>query len=163
MANSDLIKSTAQTYCPFNDYCTFNKTNTFVDYTDGYYMPCCSPCSCDESCWMLDTCCPDLPTTRPLGHEVVTCKSTVFEYTGRVNPNYTIIGHSFLSERYQVIDKCPPDYNGNMATLNKCINATQIKPDSLHDIVVVSDTGNHNRIFINKYCAECHGVTAIKR
>lgn len=89
------LESIARTYCPFNDFCKFNKTTTFVDYTDGMYMPCCSPCSCEESCWMLDKCCPDIPTTRPPGHEVVTCKTTVFEYAGRVNPYNDFTGNSF--------------------------------------------------------------------
>ena len=152
----DIIGSFARDFCPHTDFCIFNKTKTFIDSSDGTYTPCCRQCSCDETCWMLDTCCPDITTTRPPGHGPVTCKDTQFEYADKTTPS---TGNIYIANKYQVIDTCPLGYNRNA----KCVNSTLIKPESLDDIVIVSDARNHNRIFKNKHCAECHGITNIER
>ena len=43
--------------CPYSNFCHFNASDELEN--DSKYQPCCEACSCDDSCFETETCCPD--------------------------------------------------------------------------------------------------------
>ena len=122
--------------CPYTDFCASNATNKLNDKTK---TQCCASCSCADNCWERGNCCKDkqISTARlPLE----TCEAT------------DVNGDKKKKWGYYVIKSCPLDQS---PLAKKC--SGEVKT-SLEDSIWVTDRQT-NKIYGNKHCAECHGVT----
>ena len=146
-----LIKS----QCPFTKFCTEGPQQIFT--TDGENTPCCVQCSCDVKCREFDTCCPDVIDTATDVREHVTCQSNVFEYSRKL-----ISRDNRFDYQYRIKTSCPTSYT-DKDRVTKCVNSSQIEPDSFEDIVIVSSVSNHDHIYKNIHCAVCNGVMDVFR
>ena len=126
--------------CPYTDYCTRNATKSLEDVSKS---PCCTYCSCAENCWERGNCCVDkqnINVKQPL-ESCVEILLKISEF-GKRPENLP---------RYYVIQSCPTLYD---PLVDKCSGNHQ---SSLEDFIWVTDE-HTNKIYNNKYCAECHGV-----
>ena len=123
--------------CPNTDYCSRNATNKLEDQT---ITSCCMHCTCAEDCWERGICCPDkqLLDKQPI------------EPCTRV-----AIGSDQAAQwGYHVTKTCPSDASdGVLAT--RCSGN---QPASIEDLTWVTDK-HTNKIYSNKHCALCNGVT----
>ena len=55
----EITKRIGTVLCPFTNFCHFNATDQLEENSE--FDPCCSSCSCDDSCYDAKTCCPDKP------------------------------------------------------------------------------------------------------
>ena len=150
-------KSKMQNYCPFTTFCTNGPRINFTNFDDEA-SPCCSQCACGDDCWVFGTCCPDAKALSKGASARTVCQSNLLEYSRNVVPD------SFDKRilEYLMIISCPSSYT-NVDTIERCINSHNIQPDAFDDIVTVSDIHNHGRIYKNKFCAACNGVTDVIR
>ena len=126
--------------CPYTNYCTRNATKSIEDVTK---TPCCIYCSCADDCWKRGNCCMDkqnITVKQPLEH----CIKVSLKERG-LNIRFKNL------PRYYVIQSCP---TLNDALAEKCSGNIQ---SSLEDFIWMTDERT-NKIYNNRYCAECHGV-----
>ena len=125
--------------CPYTDYCTRNATQSLEDVSKS---PCCTYCSCADNCWERGNCCVDkqnLIVKQPLE----SCVEVLLKNSYGLKPSNL--------PRYYVIQSCPtPDD----LLVDKCSGKHQ---QSLEDFIWATDERT-NKIYNNKYCAECHGL-----
>ena len=154
-----LVEEVGSTLCPYTNYCYQNSSRE-INETNIYDLPSipsCLPCSCDNDCWELHTCCPDkdeiIPTTEQLP-----CKlSNVKENPDDNKPSSILdILYQRADANYRIVDSCPPSEN-NETLRRKCDG---LKTETLSDYIWVSDDKN-GRIYQNVHCSKCHGVKDI--
>ena len=143
--------------CPFTAQCHRNATqllqgNPRVD-------ACCTPCSCHDDCRAMGNCCPDKKELvfKPMQFS---CEETLVK---RRKDNYSTQKliyerHGSRIRRYFIVNNCL-DNTASTEIANMC-SGTKNNSATLENLVWVSDLGS-GRIFQNKYCAKCHGVTNI--
>ena len=151
-AGNGVASPTLSELCPYNNYCT---SNASMILKSARNIPCCTQCSCEDDCWRRGDCCQDKenPITRP---PTEICRDTIvrrfIDKNGR-NDTETILGIEEI-KRYYIIDTCP-DKETSEAVVEKCSGESK---ESLEDFVWVTDSDT-GRIYRNKFCAGCHGVT----
>ena len=126
--------------CPYTNYCTRNASKRLKDDTK---TACCGYCSCSDNCWKRGNCCVDkqnIIVQQPLESCV-----EVMVKTGGFH------GKPKNLPRYYVIQSCPMT---NDTLTENCSGNVQ---SSLEDFIWVTDERT-NKLYNNKYCAECHGV-----
>ena len=140
------VNKTLSNLCPYMNFCHRNASKVFED---DEHKPCCAPCSCEDDCFELESCCPDKVSSHPQAAPL-TCKETEVKRLGSVS------GPSFYPV-YRVVDTCPVGER-NLTLVQKCRgeNRTDIK-----DYQWVSDKRT-GRIFQNHYCARCHDYNQIE-
>ena len=148
----ELIKNVGNSLCPYTNYCHTNASGEYI--ADGAdRMPTCLSCSCDDECWLLDSCCPDKEETteHPL---TIPCKRS------QVKGDSDFRLEDILKQRagadYRVIDECPP-YETNGTLLQKCHGGENLSNRSLSEYIWVSDSTT-GKIYQNIYCIECYGI-----
>ena len=135
-----------QEVCQFTHFCQTDASQSKPNDTDK--IPCCFPCYCDDDCWLFDDCCPDKDLMNGPRPPVVPCIDSY------VKPRFE--DSNPYEGFYKVIDTCPR-YEKRSNLLHKCNRKNRT---SLEDFVWVSDkTG---RIYLNIYCAKCHGIQETK-
>ena len=151
--NIDIAEAFQQA-CPYTNFCTKNASRSTQD---NQQAPCCQACSCDEDCWKRDNCCPD-KTVKDKGEpsELEPCKDTRVRH-GKFLPSSTS-GLLPSRSRYYVTETCPEALT-DAALEQKCAESVA---ETLVDLIWVSDP-NTNRIYANKWCAECHGIRKYKQ
>ena len=122
--------------CPYTYYCTSNATDKLEDTTK---TQCCGNCSCADDCWERGNCCNDkLPIVAQ--EPLESCEKV------------EINGHKIRQNwGYYVTKRCP---NKESSLGKKCSGELEV---SLEDSVWVTDRRT-NKIYRNKYCAQCYGV-----
>ncbi|BFZ06833.1 hypothetical protein BsWGS_09872 [Bradybaena similaris] len=136
----------------------------------------CAPCQCDLNCSHFGDCCPDVVVEtrndnfqKPFtGNDIIvmSCENTElqdppFEYSNsdreRVAKRQTDtltayrLGQETKSHSYFMITGCPQTYSGDA---HECQDNGHIAP-------VSASTNDSAQIFINKYCALCHGIVDV--
>ena len=149
--NIDVINAFRQA-CPYNNFCLQNASQTLQD---GHQAPCCKDCSCDDDCWKRDNCCPDkIVKEERKTTELESCKDTYVKKS--IYNVYTPNGYD-VRKRYFVIESCPGRENDDILK-QKC---TGTLAETFTDLTWVSDMKT-NKIYNNKFCAECNGVRKYK-
>ena len=139
--------------CPFTAQCHRNATKLLrVD-------ACCIPCSCHDDCLAMGNCCPDKrePNLKPIPFS---CKETLVHRSKYSTDNKVYRGNDSGIKRYFIINNCL-DNTTSTETAMMC-SKTKENSATLEDLVWVSDLDS-GRIFQNKHCAKCHGVTNINQ
>ena len=126
--------------CPYTNYCTRNATESLED---DFKSPCCTHCSCADDCWKRGNCCVDKQNIT-VKQSLDPCIEVLVNRRG-FNTGFKTM------PRYHVIQSCPV---ANHTLSKKCSGNLQT---SLEDFIWVTDERT-NKIYNNKYCAECHGV-----
>ena len=140
------VLAALQQACPYTNFCNKNASSYIQD---GRQAPCCRECSCNDDCWKRGNCCPDkIVRDKGLAYEHETCKDTQVSSAGAATAN----GLSQF-RRYFVTETCPETVEDDFVK-EKC---TGIVTETLTDLLWVSDPDT-NRIYRNKFCAECHGI-----
>ena len=104
---------------------------------------------------MRGNCCPDADrkvTQLP----VETCEATIVRQN-KLPVAKTYNGMVKGVRRYYVTKQCP-ETETNVTTALKCTGRLQT---TLDDVIWVTDVRT-NRIYYNRYCADCHGITNYK-
>ena len=141
------VTNTLSTLCPYMDYCERNATKPLNAIADKY-MPCCSPCSCEDDCVAFENCCPDKNVTN-LHATPMKCATTVAKTISSIA--------AATQDHYRIVDWCPVDER-NLTLSQKCRGENRT---NINDYQWVSDivTG---KTFQNHHCSSCHGVDQIK-
>ena len=155
-----LVEEVGSTLCPYTDYCHTNSSremNETLIY-DIPIMRSCLPCSCDNDCWELHTCCPDKEEIIPEPAQLPCTQSKVKERPDDDDDPSSIL--DILNQRaganYKIVDSCPSSEN-NETLKRKCEG---LDPKTLSDYIWVSD-GTTGRIYQNVHCIKCHGIKQI--
>ena len=146
---TEFVKNVGKEICPYTNFCHTNATKALKDDSK---MACCLPCDCTETCWKEGICCPDKfePDSVPSSLE---CRQTMVKQSVYNKLKYN--GIKFGIPRYRISVSCPSS-EANATVVEKC-DAKNIS--SIEDYIWVSETGS-GRIFQNRYCAYCNGVTS---
>lgn len=153
----DVITS-IKSHCPFSTFCKTTPDEEFPR-NNLTLAPCCSPCSCRQSCWKFGTCCPDVERIPSMDEELAVCHDSFLNFTV---DSVTSKEYSIPFEQYRMIASCPANYT-KTDIVRKCENSSNFFPQSLDDVAMVSDAQEHNEIYKNRHCAACHGVTNVIR
>lgn len=133
--------------CPYNDFC---RKNSIMNISVDNLGPCCIPCSCDEACRELETCCPDkIDTSDAYQSFQSACKNIIIKKApGDETPSWGI--------GYRVLDDCPAaEADTDLAFKCRTPNISDLR-----SVIWVSDT-NAGQVFQNQYCAECNGIKQV--
>ena len=144
------VVTALQQACPYTNFCNKNASSYIQD---GRQVPCCRECSCLDDCWKRNNCCPDKKHVSNGGErpsEIETCKDTI------VKKGFVGLNHD--RRRYFVTEICP-DTVHDVALKQKCAGT---EAETFADLIWVSDLET-NKIYTNKFCAECHGIRKYKR
>ena len=133
-----LTKQYGPAVCPYTNFCYVNATEVLEDTTDR--VPCCAPCSCEDTCWELGNCCPDK-------HHIKTPDATCDDSMTKTSAT------ALYRRRYFVVGDCPAATK-NATLVERCKLRNK---SSIEDYMWVSDKTT-GKIFGNKYCALCNGV-----
>ena len=151
--NVDVINAFRQA-CPYTNFCQQNASQTIKG--DSQVAPCCRDCSCADDCWKRDNCCPDkIVKEKRETTELESCKDTYVKKS--IYNVYTPNGFG-VRKRYFVIESCPGTEIGGILE-QKCAGAVAV---TFNDLIWVSDTKT-NKIYNNRFCAECNGVRKYKK
>ncbi|XP_041351174.1 uncharacterized protein LOC121370132 [Gigantopelta aegis] len=148
-----LIQSKHQKYCGRYNCITGNKTAEFSDDLPGRpyrfktkSCPPCYECSCRWDCVIFGDCCPDLHIGPPLY-------------------SFQCLGVPFKTDylvKYFVVTDCSPESENYSRDLADRCHSSQL--DSLGERLVtarVTSAGvDANVTFMNRFCAECKGITS---
>ena len=145
-ATEDWSQNITSHLCPYTDFCHTKASKAFT-YPDDY-GPCCSDCSCEDSCVETNSCCPD-KTNVPDNPTGLVCKNTMVKKRGGTKDRFVNGIRSYL-----IADRCPAGEQVMPDIQHKCLG---INRTTLDDYVWVSDTGT-GKIFQNHHCAQCHGI-----
>lgn len=131
--------------CPYTDFCFKNATEN-ITITLPLVKPCCSPCSCEDDCFMAGNCCPDAQMAEPFLEGVCTSKlvKPLLERQNHFREAYTT--------KYKIISSCESNFSSLNAVLCEKDNRTAIG-----EFIWVSEIGS-GKIYKNRYCALCNGV-----
>ena len=133
--------------CPYTDFCSREAVEK-LDKPNR--QPCCESCSCADDCREQHNCCYDKKDAIPSTKELA-CKPAMVKTRNIASDNSWTKG--FKSIGYYIVDRCPVDETN--ATLQyKCAGGMGKEID---DFVWVTDSKSE-RIFQNRYCAQCYGV-----
>ena len=143
--------------CPFVPLCQFELNFDPQDYYILRSYPCCTRCSCDKKkCLSYGNCCPDILWSGN--------NTSDLTYDDRMKCVPTEIrGINALSvHSIKAISVCPTHSESELVT--KCVRNyhSSLRNVELEDITLVSDISS-DRIYRNKYCAECNFVNASSR
>ena len=143
--DSQRLQDIVSSYCPYINFCHAVSRQT-VDAVQNY--SCCAGCSCEDECWKYDTCCPD---KENISKHIpgAACKTTLIKQD-KDEKALPVLGY----KRYRIEDSCPPS-EINISLARKCSGAFY---NSTDEFVWVSDKVS-GKIYQNRYCALCHGVT----
>ena len=153
--NADKFNTVAfQQACPYTDFCHKNASR---EIQDDHRSPCCTGCSCADECWERGNCCPDkIVENQGSLHELETCADTVVKNL-KYGPFFSN-GLDKYRRRYFVTKRCPDTINDE-SVKGKCDGTLA---DVFSDLVWVTDT-NTNKVYNNRFCAQCHGVRKYKQ
>ena len=141
-----------QQACPYTNFCTRNASRVLQDVQDERQTPCCTDCSCTDDCWKRGNCCPDKNIEDGgLVSELEPCTDTIVKRS-----KFNGVRHGDL--RYFVIGTCPVTEEDEILK-QKCKGTLA---ETFADLIWVTDTKT-NKIYNNKFCAECHGVRTYKQ
>ena len=140
-----IINQYGSNLCPYTDFCYTNASKTVPPHKDA--VRCCPVCSCEETCWKQNNCCPDSEYYLRPPQTLPPCKNTLIKM--REDQYIDIL-------RYHVIDDCPTDETN--ATLVQ--NCAAVDESITENKIWVSDKTS-GQIFANKYCALCHGIADV--
>lgn len=137
--------STLEQKCPNYKRCSAEDVNNSTDLTSS----CCLPCSCDENtCSVLNNCCPDLEVTNNgPGSQNSLQQSCMPTYTSLEK----MLGISNVRLGVLMVKDCLP---GKSST--KCSSPDQL---IIEEIIPVSSRVS-GVTYRNKFCAECNNITS---
>ena len=152
---SQMIPDQFSMMCPFTAQCHRNATKLLQG--NPQVDACCASCSCHDDCRAMGNCCPD---KRESGLKPIqfSCKETLVKRRKYITEKNIYRGQDSGIKRYFIVDNCL-DHITSTETAKMCSKTINDSP-TLDDLVWVFDLDS-GRIFQNKYCAKCHGVTNI--
>ncbi|KAL4223471.1 hypothetical protein ACF0H5_016942 [Mactra antiquata] len=143
-----------QRLCPYSDTC-YSVSNNSYSFDDFLKAPCCGFCLCDEVCEQSFSCCPDKMSRVLREDEMERLKSEKEEC---VNAYVGSAGQMIASESFQMISRCPRDFEDNYVR-DKChMNYNQFDFSEKLSYLPPYSSDEKKLIYKNYHCAKCNNA-----